>query len=324
MVIDQRNAGASVTPTNGQITLDRWLCFASAASKYTVQQNAGSVTPPVGFTNYFGATSSSAYSVGAGEVFGFEQRIEGYNVADLGFGTSDAKSITVSFWVRSSLTGNFGAVIRNDDNTRSYPFLFAISAANTWTQINVTIPGDTSGTWNKTNASGLKLNFNLGTGATYSGTANSWSSNQYYSAIGATSVGGAIGATFYITGVQLEVGTTATNFDFRDYGTELILCQRYYQRSNSGFIASGRGSSACAMAGTFPVVMRAAPTTTFLANFSVFFADVNVFTATGITTAGGSNTKGFSIDTLALNGSPGSTNSGFSTPGENLAFSAEL
>jgi hypothetical protein len=229
MVIDQRNAGASVTPVSGDYTLDRWQCFQSSASKYSVQQNAGSVTPPVGFTNYLGATSLAATSLSANSYYIIEHKIEGYNVADLGWGTANAKTVTLSFWVRSSLTGTFGAAILNYNNTRSYPFSYTISAANTWEQKSVTIAGDTSGDWNKTNNVGLYINFGLGVGTDFSGTAGSWSGNQYWATTGAVSVVGTNGATWYVTGVQLEVGSTATSFDYRPYGTELALCQRYFQ-----------------------------------------------------------------------------------------------
>jgi hypothetical protein len=122
MVIDQRNAGASVTPTDGQYTLDRWTFGVAQASKLTVQQNAGSVTPPVGFTNYLGVTSSSAYSVLTGDYFIARQNIEGFNTADLNWGTANASSVTLSFWVRSSLTGTFGGAIQNSAGNRAYPF----------------------------------------------------------------------------------------------------------------------------------------------------------------------------------------------------------
>ena len=171
MVIDQRNAGASVTPTDGQLTLDRWKGFASQASKYTVQQNAGSVTPPVGFTNYLGVTSSSAYSVGTNDYFAIVQLIEGYNTADLNWGTANAQTITISFWVRSSLTGTFGGALNNSGSARSYPFTYTISSANTWEQKSITITGDTSGTWLTTNGVGIQVNIGLGVGTTYSGTA---------------------------------------------------------------------------------------------------------------------------------------------------------
>jgi len=259
MVIDQRNAGASVTPINLQYTLDRWGSFVGAASKYTIQQNAGSVTPPVGFINYLGATSTSAYSVAATDVFGIYQVIEGYNTADLAWGTANAKAVTLSFQVYSSLTGNFGGAIRNSANTRSYPFLFNVPTANTWTTISVTILGDTSGTWLTNNSNGVKITFSLGTGSTYSGTANAWAGAEYYSATGAVSVVGTNGATFYITGVQLEKGSTATSFDFRSYGTELALCQRYYQSYSAGFVID---TSSAFQTFPLPVSMRTTPTVT--------------------------------------------------------------
>jgi hypothetical protein len=243
MVIDQRNAGASTTPsTTSQsvFLLDRWAYFGSQASKFTFQQNAGSVTPPAGFTNYFGATVASSVSIGSGDSFFISQTIEAFNTADLNFGSANAKTVTVSFWVRSSLTGTFGGALTNGNEnasapSRAYPFTYTISSANTWTQISVTIAGDTTGTWNgASNATGLVVIFGLGVGSTYSTTANSWAGGNYVGATGATSVVGTNGATFYITGVQLEVGSAATNFDVRSYGTELQLCQRYYETGITG------------------------------------------------------------------------------------------
>jgi hypothetical protein len=265
MMIDQRNAGASVTPTNGQYLVDRWLAGLTQASKYSVQQNAGSVTPPVGFTNYLGVTSLSAYSIAAGDIFFIGHRIEGFNVADLAWGTASAATITLSFWVRSSLTGTFGAALQNSNATRSYPFTYTISAANTFEYKTVTIAGDTSGTWLTTNGIGINVYFGLGVGSTYSGTAGAWAGANYSSATGATSVVGTNGATFYITGVQLEKGSTATSFDYRPYGTELALCQRYYFKltpKNTGYFSSGYNNSTTVHRGivNFPVSMRTEPT----------------------------------------------------------------
>jgi hypothetical protein len=229
MRIDQRNAGASVTPTtSGYYSCDRWQSVVTQTSKYSLQQNAGSVTPPVGFPNYLGVTSLSAYSVAAGDVFAIAQKIEGFNISDLNWGTANAKTVTLSAWVRSSLTGTFGGALQNSDGTRNYPFSYSIPVANTWTSISVTIAGDITGPWNATNSSGIGINFGLGAGSTYSGTAGAWTATNAYSATGAVSVVGTNGATFYITGVQLEVGSNATPFERRLYGTELMLCQRYY------------------------------------------------------------------------------------------------
>jgi hypothetical protein len=267
MRIDQRNAGASVTITNTSdvtYTLDRWLAFGTAASKFSVQQNAASVTPPVGFSNYLGVTSLSAYSVSSSDSFSLGQSIEGFNSADLGWGTANAQSITISFWVRSSLTGTFGGAIRNSAVNRSYPFTYTISAANTWEQKSVTIAGDTSGTWiGATNGVGIRVGFGLGQGSTFSGTAGAWASSNLNNATGATSVVGTSGATFYVTGIQLEKGSTATAFDYRPYGTELQLCQRYFFKGQPfdgmfmGAITTGN-TYYCNYA--MPVTMRTNPT----------------------------------------------------------------
>jgi hypothetical protein len=279
MVIDQRNAGASVTPTNDSYLLDRWNFTISQTSKFTAQQNAGSVTPPVGFTNYLGITSSSAYSVLTDDFFGFRQKIEGFNFADFGWGTANAATVTLSFWVRSSLTGTFGGALGNNANNRSYPFSYTISAANTWEQKTITIAGDTSGTWvGATNGVGVQIRWGLGVGSTYSGTAGAWAGALYLSATGATSVVGTNGATFYITGVQLEKGSTATSFDYRPYGTELALCQRYLPAfsgaGGAGTIGVGQTVATTAALATvfFQVPARVQPTGIVISSAAHFSA----------------------------------------------------
>ena len=267
MRIDQRNAGASVTPTGNQYTLDRWFSQLSQASKYSVQRNAGSVTPPSGYSNYLGVTCLSGYSVTSSDFFAIAQAIEGYNFSDLDFGGASAKQITISFWVRSNLTGTFGGVVKNSATDRSYPFSYTISSANTWEQKNVTINGDTSGTWLTDNGVGAYILFGLGVGSTYSGTAGSWSASNYVSAAGAVNVLASTNNTFYITGVQLEAGSTATEFERRPYGTELALCQRYYWRIDgyNAISAIGSGSvysstTTCRIYCKYPVSMRSYPT----------------------------------------------------------------
>lgn len=266
-VIDQRNAGASVTSTSNPFTLDRWQAFGAPGAKYTVQQNAGSVTPPVGFSKYLGVTSSSAYTVTSGDYFFLTQHIEGFNVADLNFGSANASTVTLSFWVRSSLTGTFGGSLANGAQNRSFPFTYTISTANTWEYKTVTIAGDTTGTWATGNTSGLEVNFGYGVGSGLSGTANgTWQAGDYRSATGTTSVVGTNGATWYITGVQLEAGTTASPFEYRQYGTELALCQRYYYKykaTDSGtMFGAGFNYSGTQALGTikFAVTMRTTPT----------------------------------------------------------------
>ncbi len=230
MRIDQRNGGASVTPSGSvAYVLDRWVTQWSSASKFSVQQNASSVTPPPGFTSYQGLTSLSAYSITSTDFFGIAQPLEGFNVADLDWGTASAQTVTLSFRVRSSLTGTFGGAIRNFAANRSYPFSYTISSANTWTSVAITVPGDTTGSWPTGSAGWGSVVFGIGVGSTYSGAAGAWAASNFLSATGSTSVVGTNGATFYITGVQLEPGTVATPFERRSYGQELALCQRYYQ-----------------------------------------------------------------------------------------------
>jgi hypothetical protein len=261
MVIDQRNAGASVNNAAGGLyTLDRWNTFGSQSAKFSIQQNAGSVTPPAGFSNYLGVTSLSAYTVGASESFSVRQYIEGFNSSDFNFGTANAITLTLSFWVRSSLTGNFGGCFYNGAASRFYPFTYSISSANTWEYKTITIAGDTTGTWiGATNGLGFAVQFSLGAGASVSGTAGVWTGSTALQPTGATSVVGTNGATFYLTGVQLEVGSVATPFERRLYNQELLMCQRYYQKT----YVYNAGNSGVASVGTLaygPVNMRASPT----------------------------------------------------------------
>jgi hypothetical protein len=333
MVIDQRNAGASVTPAATEYTLDRWAAAMSVGSKYSVQQNAGAVTPPAGFTNYFGVTSLSAYTVGAAESFLIRHRIEGFNIADLGWGTANAKTVTLSFWVRSSLTGTFGGSLRNTDNTRSYPYSYTISSANTWEYKTVTIVGETTGTWVVTNGTGIQLTIGLGAGSTGSGTAGTWSGSNFVSATGATSVVGTNGATFYITGVQLEVGTQATSFEYRQYQQELALCQRYCNvygeniYSVFGSMGFGFSSTGFASATLLPVEMRAVPTVAYTGNTRAVDGSGS-FAVTSATFNNSNSSKKIALVELTV-ASGITTNRGYYWSADNDAsarviFSAEL
>lgn len=282
MVIDQRNAGASATPAASTYTVDRFQYQSNLASKFQIGQNLNSVTAPTGFTKYLGFQTAAAVTVAAGDYFALVQPIEGYNMADIlsTWNTSTPTTVTLSFWVRSSLTGTFGGTLQGISGSyRSYPFTYTIAAANTWTYITVTVAGDTSAPssgWITNNGQGLNVWFGLGCGTTYSGTAGSWLSVNYLTATGATSVVGTLGATFYITGIQLEKGSTATSFDYKPFPNELALCQRYYSKSYNHDVVPGTatqvGMEVCGFQGAsglggaygnirFPVKMRTTPGT---------------------------------------------------------------
>jgi len=312
MMIDQRNAGAAVTVNSASNTflVDRWFANAeSADGVFTGQQVS---TAPEGFNNSLKFTVTTAdASIGASQLYLFRQRIEGYNFADLGWGTANAKAITISFWVQSSVTGLFGGALFNNAGDRAYAFSFSISSANTWEQKTITVAGDTTGTWLTTNGTALNLVFSLGAGSTYKGTAGSWGSTLYLAPTGSVNLIATNGATFYITGVQLEKGSTATSFDYRPYGTELQLCQRYYQIIP--YIYTGINltlGTATSFRSTFsyPVQLRTSPTVTY-----------------------GSITSGFTISNLLTDASVlvfelGASSRGDFRPGvtSNTTVSAEL
>ena len=258
MVIDQRNAGASTAFSSSfGYTLDRWNQVKQDGSAGTIQQ---STTAPTGFSNSLlvtnNATGISPASANANRI---QTRIEGYNTADLGFGSALAQTVTVSFWVRSSVTGTYAIALNNSAFDRSYVSTYTINSANIWEQKFITVAGDQSGTWLTTNGVGLVVVFDLGSGSNFNTTANAWQSGNYLRTSGCINWIATSGATFYITGVQLEKGSTATNFDYRPYGTELQLCQRYYETMGIGCGGTSRGNTWCS-ATRYAVPKRATPT----------------------------------------------------------------
>ena len=263
MVIDQRNAGASSTTV--AYTVDRWSYYAGGVNgKFTWGQNLNSVTPPTGFTNYLGFQSTSAYTPNPADRFGVYQAIEGFNTADLAWGTANAKTVTLSFQVYSSLTGTFAGFLQNSSTGRNYGFTYTISSANTWTPISVTIPGDTTGTWLTNNGVGVQVNFSIGVGSSQL-IPLGWSATAGFGVSGQVQVVSTSGATWYVTAVQLEVGTTATNFDFRSIGTEFMLCQRYFWKAVNPHLSGVASSSSLVnrLGASFPVTMRTSPTVTY-------------------------------------------------------------
>jgi len=258
MVIDQRNAGASVTrasSTSGY-SLDRWNISNLTGGTYTAQQSTD-VPTNAGFSYSLKATVTVAdTSITTTENAAFFQPIEGYNIADLRFGYSNASSVTLSFWVKSTVTGTFSCCLTNSDNSRANPQSFTINSSNTWEQKTITFAGDTSGTWLTTNGIGLFVYVWLAAGPTYQGSTG-WNGSSIYAITGQANAMSTIGNVFAITGVQLEKGSTATSFDYRPYGTELALCQRYFEKSyNIGTVAgtstnTNKGSYVTATGNTF-------------------------------------------------------------------------
>jgi hypothetical protein len=262
MTIDQRNAGASFNTPSGLIntySLDRWRIRGDTTGIMTVQQSS---VAPTGFSNSLSITTQTAdAAIGSTAIYLVQQLIEGYNCSDLNWGTANAKTVTMSFWVRSSLTGTFGGSLVNSAVDRSYAFTYAISVADTWEYKTITIAGDTSGVWQTTTDTGIWINFSMGAGSSRVGTAGAWGANPNFGATGQVAVISTLNATWQITGVQLEVGSTATSFDYRPYGTELQLCQRYF-----GIYDAIAVTSAYTYSFALPASMRASPTCTTTVN----------------------------------------------------------
>ena len=330
MMIDQRNAGASVTAlTAAGYTLDRWQQRFQTPVAATTGQSS---TAPSGFSYSNRVTITTGGSVGSSDRNFLLQPIEGYNVADLGFGDVGASTVTVSFWVQCSISGSFSGALQNSAANRSYPFSYTINSTNTWEYKTITIAGDTTGTWLKTNGIGLSLWFDLGNGSALRSTANSWQAGDYRGVAGSQSIVGTSGATFYITGVQLEKGSTATSFDYRPYGTELALCQRYYQNylggpTGYGYFGSGVYTSATNVRLYMPLLvpMRSNPSFGTSGSFYMITGNATSDAVSAVTYDNG-NTTG-----VALNVTCASRTAGFgavmiaaSSGTSSLSFSSEL
>jgi len=281
MRIDQRNAGAAVTFSGAQYTVDRWSCDKNNLSTLvaTCQRVADA---PAGFNYSLKTTITTAQASSANSsLVSADQRIEGFNAASLAFGTASASSFTISFWVKASVTGTYPVSFFNWTGSvvnRAYLATYSISASNTWEYKQITVPGDTSGTWLTDNQIGLGVQFCTGGGTDANGTAGSWGSTYKPRTSACVDLNATLNATWQITGVQLEAGSVATPFERRSYGQELALCQRYYAKSyqidtvpgtvtRTGGIQLGSYSNTATSMNNgvgfrFPVVMRISPTTT--------------------------------------------------------------
>jgi hypothetical protein len=296
MRIDQRNAGASVTfnqANSGFYSVDRFNAYCQQATgAFTAQQDTTVPTLSSGaFVNSLKFTVSNTTAPGSTNRVLFRQIIEGLNVADLGWGSSSAATVTLSFWVRSSVTGTYGVGFINSAENRSYVGTYTISSANTWEQKTITVPGDTTGTWLTNNSNGIRVAFDLGSGSSFNASSSgTWVAQEACRTSSCVNWQQNSGATFYITGVQLEVGSTATPFERRLYGQELANCQRYYYRNwyNTGNTARLSLVAAFNATRTFggmsvPVPMRATPTLSYGSNTYFQLETLNLATTYAIT-----------------------------------------
>jgi len=271
MNLDQRNSGSATTNgSSGYTTVDRWKSYDNLSAGASTSQQVTDVPDNQGFKNSLKFTVTTADSdLGTGEVLFIQQAIEGNNFSVLRYGTSSAKTSTISFWVKSSETGSFGGSLQRSVNyDRQYGFTYTISAANTWEYKTVTIPGDTGGTWPTDNTAGASLMFNLGSGSSrLISTANQWGTTSLgFQVSGTKNIAGTVNATFFVTGVQMEVGTEATPFEHRSFGDELALCQRYYQQLDGDMFAYRYRATYIMNEIVLRTQMRAAPTFAFTGN----------------------------------------------------------
>jgi hypothetical protein len=333
MRIAQRGTSDTVDGGGWDYLIDRFAALGqSAAGVFTYSQDSDA---PAGFQKSLKvAVTTADGTLASGDIYTLRQTIEGFNSADFGWGTANAKTVTLSFWVRSSLTGTFGGAL-NNEGTRSYPFTYSVSVADTWEYKTITIAGDTSGTWGTTNSHGVRVTWGLGVGTTYSGTAGAWAGSEYFSATGATSVIGTLNATWYITGVQLEVGSVATPFERRPFGTELALCQRYYWKffaSTNARYGAGQCylTTAAVIVASFPVTMRVAPSaleqTGTATDYRLLNASGSGVACSSVPTFNSSSTSSAEINfTVASGIVAGNATLGFSNSANGyLAWSAEL
>ena len=280
MSIAQRTASA-VTINSGTIQygIDRFGARGmSSAGVFTIEQSTDS---PTNFVNSFKATVTTAdSSIASNATYRVVQHIEGNMIRNLNWGTAQARDVTLSFKVKSSLTGTFGGAIINGDYNRFYNFSYTISSANTWTDVSVTIDGDTSGTWVTNNTLGIRLSLSLGAGSGEVGSAGSWGTATYEGVTGQTNLIATNGATWQITGVQLEVGSTATDFEHRPIGEELALCQRYFTK-NPDIDGIWTATNTFRMTFQFPVTMRTGPTAAVI-NSSAYHEHWNLSGYTGL------------------------------------------
>jgi len=331
MQVAQRGTQVTGVTTSGYYTCDRWRIALGTLGTWTVDQ---STDAPNGFSNSFKTTCTTAdASPAAGDFFIFNQRIEAQNLQHLAFGTADAKSMTLSFWVKSNKTGNASVdVVQLDNSSKMISKSYTINSADTWEYKTISIPADTAGVINNDNGDGFQIEWWLNSGTDWSSGSlqSTWSTydatNRNASNLG---VGGAVNDYLAITGVQLEVGDVATPFEHEFFGDTLAKCQRYYQLGGAGAAGTidGTSSGRVYFANTLPVQMRAVPSSSLVsgASIAVRYGASDQY-ATSPTIVFGTN--GNSSFSVGVNGFSTALANLASTPSRNgtlwLALDAEL
>ena len=267
MRIAQR--GSTAVSTNDTFPVDRWKVSTATSGAWTSQQIPSSTTAtPAGFDYSLNFTKTIGGTAAAGDYNYFVHAIEGNNCAFFDWGTSNAKTLTLSFWVRSGATGTFGGSLRNSAANYAYCFTYTVNAINTWEYKTIQIPGVTAGTWAKDTSAGIVLFFDLGSGANARGTAGIATGNYVGTTGTSLYPNNTTGGYINFTGVQLEQNLQPTPFEQRPIGVELALCQRYYYRRSQlggynfidgmGVGVNYSGAVHCSFQN--PVDMRTAPT----------------------------------------------------------------
>ena len=295
MRIDQRNAGAAITPSavvsHG---VDRFNYVGTQTSKLTLQRVSDA---PSGFKYSTKLSVAASASATAGDQFRYTQNIEGFNCSDLNWGSASAQDVAVSFYAKASVAGTYSVALWND-TFNNYSYVSAVSLTSTWNKYTIIVPGATAGSWNTENTGGISLIFDLGGGSNWTtSNLNTWQAGGagpgYFKAAGSVSLISNAGATLNITGVQLEKGSTATAFDYLDFGRSLIQCQRYclvdtntsqaYRWFAQGFATSSTAAAVCRQ---LPVIMRSEPSVTTTGASGFLLDGAASATATSIAGAG--------------------------------------
>ena len=323
----QRGTSAITVSGDDDFTADRFKGWANGGGTFTVEQSTDVPNNEFEFSAKLTNTATDS-SVAAGDDYRWATDIEGYNVSPLAYGSSDAKKATLSFWVKSSLAGTYCGAFYSTTASRHYIFEYTISSADTWEYKTITIDGDTTGSWNRTNGNGLRIYWGFGSGSDVQGTADAWAAGEKWETTNQAAWIGSASATFFITGIKLEIGQTATPFEHRSYGDELALCQRYFAvlQDTTAAYAGGFGfcNSTTKTKVCFPlgVALRANPTV----NVTAATIDIrNNATNTAASSVSAAIAQGTNLY-LDVNAASGlATNHACAIdPKQNMTFDAEL